>query len=119
LRQFQNFIRRNILFLAILLIGLFHGVIYIYIVPPWGHYDEPNHFEYSWMIANFPSFPKAGDYDIVLRRQILESMVRNKFYEIRGWTIDLSTLKDPVYIGINQLGDPPIYIYWHQFHFAG
>ncbi|MBN1535641.1 MAG: DUF2142 domain-containing protein [Anaerolineales bacterium] len=86
-------------------------MIYIFVVPPWGHYDEPTHFEYAWMIANRTPFPKAGDYDAPLRRQILGSMVSHDFYELRGWNADLSNLKDPVNIGVNQLGDPPVYYF--------
>ncbi len=108
-QSFQKFFQNNILILAILLIGVIHGVIYICIVPPWEHYDEPTHFEYTWMIANRTLFPKAGEYDNVLRRQILVSMIRNNFFELRDWESNLTNLQDPVNIGVNQLGDPPVY----------
>jgi len=105
----QKIFQINKLLLFIILIGLIHGSIYIFVAPPWGHYDEPTHFEYTWMIANRTLFPKAGNYDNALRRQILGSMVRNNFYALRDWDSNLSNLKDPVNIGVNQLGDPPVY----------
>lgn len=108
-RSLRKFYRKNYLLLLIILIGFIHGVIYVFIAPPWAHYDEPTHFEYAWMIANRTLTPKAGEYDNALRRQILESMVRHNFYKVRSWEIDVSTLQDPVNIGINQLGDPPVY----------
>jgi hypothetical protein len=112
LRQsIQKSFRKNILFLAVFLVGIIHGVIYIFVVPPWEHYDEPTHFEYAWMIANHPGFPKAGDYDLALRRQIFESMLRNRFYELRNWETNLTNLHDPVDIGVNQIGDPPVYYF--------
>ncbi len=110
-QSIQKPLSKNFLFLVIFLVGIIHGVIYIFIVPPWEHYDEPTHFEYAWMIANHSGFPKAGEYDAALRRQILESMIRNNFYKIRGWGINLSELQDPVNIGINQIGDPPVYYF--------
>jgi hypothetical protein len=110
-KSFQNFTSKNYLFLAIMLVGIIHGVIYLIVVPPWGHYDEPTHFEYAWMIANRNDFPKAGEYDAALRRQILESMLMHRFYELRGWDADLAHLHDPVNIGINQIGDPPVYYF--------
>jgi hypothetical protein len=32
--------------------ALLQGAIYVVLLPPWQHYDEPAHFEYAWMIAN-------------------------------------------------------------------
>jgi hypothetical protein len=60
---------RNKLFLLLILIfgALFHGLIYGFLVPPWQDYDEPNHFEYVWLIANRIRMPRKGDYDQVMR----------------------------------------------------
>ena len=34
----------------LLLVGLVHGLIYVFLVPPWQHYDEFNHFQYRLSI---------------------------------------------------------------------
>jgi hypothetical protein len=45
---FQN---EGFILIAILLLAAINGLFYIFIVPPWQHYDEPNHFEYIWLLA--------------------------------------------------------------------
>ena len=95
----------------ILLIGFIHGLIYVFLVPPWSHYDEPGHFEYVWMIATRPEIPSVGEWDGPICRVILDSMIRNQFYKYSGSPPDLASLPDPVPIGVTQVGDPPIY-YW-------
>jgi hypothetical protein len=65
----------------VLIVALVHGLIYIYLIPPWQHYDEPNHFEYAWLIANNRQLPEAGEYDPVMSRQVVESMVEHGFYD--------------------------------------
>jgi hypothetical protein len=93
----------------ILIVGLLHGLVYVFFVPPWGHYDEPGHFEYAWMIADRGSIPHQGEYDAGIRRQILQSMIRNGFFAKGLTTPDLETTSDPVPIGVSQVGDPPVY----------
>lgn len=96
-------------FFIILLIGFIHGLIYVFLVPPWSHYDEPGHFEYVWMIATRPEIPSVGESDAPIRRVILDSMIRNDFFKYIGSPPDLAALPDPVPIGVTQVGDPPIY----------
>jgi len=98
-------------YFIILLIGLIHGLIYVFLIPPWSHYDEPGHFEYVWMIATRPEIPSVGEFDAPIRRVIMDSMIRNDFYKFLGPAPDLANLPDPVPIGVTQVGDPPIY-YW-------
>ena len=96
--------------LGILMVAaLIHGLIYIYLVPPWEHYDEPNHFEYAWLLTNRRSIPEKGDYDPVLSRQVVESMVENNFYDDRQ---DLPSLAEGVDVrigGFPQFDEPPLY----------
>jgi len=33
----------------ILVLALANGLLYLVLVPPWQHYDEPTHFEYAWL----------------------------------------------------------------------
>ena len=85
---------------------------YLLVVPPWQHYDEPGHFEYVWLIANEPTFPRKGDHDEEMLRELVRSMDLYGFYGEQplppgDWSLD--ELKQ--LIGISQVGDPPVY-YW-------
>ena len=99
---------RNI-FLLILLGGFIHGLIYIFLVNPWGHYDEPGHFEYAWLAANRVEWPKIGDYDLTMRKQVLESMKEAGFYRAPLKAPKQKDLSKPLAIGYSQVGDPPLY----------
>jgi hypothetical protein len=90
-------------------IGL--GLIFIFLVPPWQHYDEPGHFEYAWLIANRPVLPKVGDYDQAMRREVAASMMEHDFFEGMNLTPNLLSVDAPVWIGISQTEDLPLY-YW-------
>lgn len=92
----------------VLLIGLANGLLYVFIVPPWQHYDEPGHFEYVWLVANRPGLPKPGDYDPEFSRQVVGSMVANRFYG--DTTTGLPAPGEEVRIpGYNQLDEKPTY----------
>ena len=109
-RDFFRLPERQIFFI-ILFAGLIHGLIYVFLVPPWSHYDEPGHFEYVWMIVTRPEIPSVGEFDAPIRRVILDSMIRHDFFKYDGSAPDLAALSDPVPIGVTQVGDPPVY-YW-------
>ena len=69
-RKFSGWI-----FLAITLgVGLLHGLLYVFLVPPWQHNDEPNHFEYVWLAAHRDGLPVPGDYDVAMSRAVVKSM---------------------------------------------
>jgi hypothetical protein len=93
----------------ILILALINGLAYVFLMPPWQHYDEPNHFEYVCMIANRNRLPEWGDNDPQLSRKILESMFAHDFY--RGMEAPvLPPEGQPVEVpGFSQLGDPPLY----------
>ncbi|MCK4899970.1 MAG: hypothetical protein KAS38_14415, partial [Anaerolineales bacterium] len=65
----------------VLMVGLIHGLIYIFIMPPWQHYDEPNHFEYAWLIANRETLPNTGDYDQSMHKSVAASMIEHNFFD--------------------------------------
>ena len=109
-RDFFRLPKRHI-FTIIIFAGLIHGLIYVFLVPPWAHYDEPGHFEYVWMIVTRPEIPSVGEFDAPIRRVILDSMIRHDFFKYDGPAPDLAALADPVPIGVTQVGDPPVY-YW-------
>ena len=64
----------------LLLAGLAHGLLYLWLMPPWQHYDEPNHFEYAWLLANHPGLPHKGDVDTGMRAAVGESMLAHNFF---------------------------------------
>ena len=93
----------------VLLLGLIHGLIYVFMVPPWQHYDEPGHFEYTWLVANRGHIPAAGEFDQAMRREVAASMVENNFFKGINDLPNLLSSVEPVWIGISQTGDQPLY----------
>jgi len=94
----------------VLLLGLAHGLLYTFLIPPWQHYDEPGHFEYAWLLAHRPGLPQPGDSDSQMHRWVVESMAAHDFYRNLGGPPDLSDPNQEVKIGgYSQLGDPPLY----------
>ncbi len=93
----------------ILILGLLHGLLYIFLVPPWQHYDEPAHFEYAWLIANRPGLPLSGEFDQPLRRALAASMIEHDFFRGMDLLPDLEASNEAVWIGVSQVGDPPLY----------
>lgn len=94
--------------LLILLVALIQGLIYISIVPPWQHYDEPTHFEYAWLLANWQRRPAYGEVDPVMRREVAASMIANNFY----WNLTPPSLLAEglaLDIGILETVHPPAY----------
>jgi hypothetical protein len=90
-------------------VGLLHGLLYIFLVPPWQHNDEPSHFEYAWLVAHHSTLPTSADYDPDMSRAVVQSMMNHHFYDGLGYLPDLAS-GQPVSIGgYSQLGDPPLY----------
>jgi hypothetical protein len=96
---------------VLLLIGLIHGLLYVFIIPPWQHYDEPTQFEYAWLIANRRGLPELGEFDQGMRREVAASMIEHDFFISLGYLPNLLSQAEPVWIGISQTGDRPLY-YW-------
>ena len=94
----------------ILLLALLNGLIYVFLVPPWQHYDEPNHFEYAWLIANQSTFPQEGDFDREMRVATLQSMIEHDFFREMG-SIPALDAEKPWIGPVLQVGDSPLY-YW-------
>jgi len=95
--------------LLVLFLALINGLVFTFLVPPWQHYDEPNHFEYVWLAANLDHLPSSKDYDPKLSRQVIKSMIGSGFFDPMSPKpiIDLTEkVKIP---GYNQLKEPPLY----------
>src|SRR5690349_24720950 len=61
-------------------LALLHGLLYLAIVPPWQHYDEPTHFEYARLIALWGRQPGINETDLTTNREIADSMYRFRFW---------------------------------------
>lgn len=87
--------------LIILLFFTFlQGLAFLWLTPPWWHYDEPGHFEFAWELAHFDHWPEPGEIDPEMRRRIAQSMLDYDWYHHYPhdqWP-DLSK-PDPPYIG--------------------
>jgi hypothetical protein len=101
--------RERALLLLVLCLACARGLLYVCVVPPWGHYDEPTHFEYTWLIADRLSLPQVGDYDQGMRREVASSMLEQRFYRDRDTRPELLAQGRPVWIGITELRHTPFY----------
>jgi len=105
-------LRRDKRLLLTLLVALVHGLLYVFIAPPWQHYDEPTHFEFAHLLANRSvadlSLPHEGDTDARARYAIAASMVEHRFFD----RVPRPNLIDPsgdIWIGINQANERTLY----------
>ena len=96
---------------VILFIAALNGLVYVFLVPPWQHYDEPGNFEYVWLMANLNHKPEIGEYDQEMRREMAASMVEHNFFRGMNGIPNLIAMNEGVWIGIAQLNDPPLYYF--------
>jgi hypothetical protein len=91
-----------------MIIALVQGLLFVFLLPPWQHYDEPTHFEYVWLLAHLGRPPEPADVDQEMRREVATSMLAHGSY--RGLPEpDLSTTDRPIEIGYSELHHPPLY----------
>ncbi|MFU8773462.1 MAG: hypothetical protein ACNA8H_13720, partial [Anaerolineales bacterium] len=88
------------------------GLVFIFIVPPWQHYDEPGHFEFAWLIANQEGIPSPGTYDQNMRRELAASMIEHGFFDSMNFQPNLLAQDEPIWIGFSQISDQPLYYYF-------
>jgi 4-amino-4-deoxy-L-arabinose transferase-like glycosyltransferase len=99
---------RRRLLLALLAVILMRGLVYVAIMPPWQHYDEPTHFEYVRLIAVRGRLPRLGDYDPQMQREIAVSMRAAGFWRDGEPSFDFESGR-PINLGFTQLVHPPLY----------
>lgn len=88
-------------------LALIEGLLFLALVPPWQHYDEPNHFEYVRLVALTGRRPTPDEYDLETGRAIIRSM-----YEFRFWHAGaIPNLFQPQSsdLGFDQRVHPPFY----------
>jgi hypothetical protein len=61
--------------------ALVQGVLFLFLMPPWQHYDEPSHFEYALLIAGRGALPEYGASDTLMRREMTAAMIERGFYD--------------------------------------
>jgi hypothetical protein len=98
------------LLIALLAITLAHGLAYVFIIPPWQHYDEPTHFELVWLTARQKSVPQESILDQDIRRSIAISMRENDFFRDAGFEPPLEE-NGQIWLGYSQIGNRPLYYY--------
>lgn len=68
----------------ITLLACFQVTLFLLVVPPWQHYDEPAHFRYAWsrsnLEPNLDNDPYYTPLDPNMVRETLGSMVEHGFY---------------------------------------
>ena len=94
--------------IIILVIALLNGLAFVFLVPPWQHYDEPNHFEFAWLIADRRALPEPNEYDREMRRQVAQSMVEHGFFRDLDYLPDIDNVK-PFIGAYSQTQSPPLY----------
>jgi 4-amino-4-deoxy-L-arabinose transferase-like glycosyltransferase len=92
---------------ALVLLALLHGLLYLVIVPPWQHYDEPTHFEYARLIALWNRWPAVNEIDLATDREIADSMYRFRFW--RPGVRPALFGAEPPNIGFSEKVHPPLY----------
>ena len=109
-QRLQAFVKSKTVWI-ILTLAFGVGLVFVFMVPPWMHYDEPGHFEYAWLIANKPGLPVRGDYDQTMRRQVAASILEQDFESLTGgMTTDPLEIDQPIEIFLPQVEDhPPTY----------
>ncbi len=70
---------------AIILLSLafLQGLLFLWLTPPWWHYDEPQRFERVWMLAHYADRGRQTqlqDTDLEMHRRIIESMLKYDWF---------------------------------------
>lgn len=86
--------------------ALLHGLLYLVLIPPWQHYDEPTNFEYARLIAEDGQLSSVGAVNRATRWEISNSMERGNFW--RGKPTPMVAWDVP-FIGYDQRVHPPLY----------
>lgn len=94
--------------ILLLIVGLIHGLIYVFVTPPWWHHDEPGHFQVAWFIANHERYPEWKEYDDAMRVKLVESLEHYNLFDYINYSPD-SDEKIPHWVLAPQFKDPPLY----------
>ncbi len=96
-----------------LVLGLLNALVFVFLVPPWQHYDEPKHFEYLWLLIHRGAPPQKGDFDAQLSREVIASMLEHGFWGDEDMSALLYRPDELMTIpGYSQLEEPVAYYWW-------
>ncbi len=95
----------------LVLIALGIGLVYVFLLPPWQQNDEPGQFEYVWLAAHLDRWPRPGDVDASMRREVIASMAEYGFFRDRKLVPNLVGSGRPIDIGVAQLDGSPLYYF--------
>ncbi len=103
----------NRVLLVLLALALVRGLVYVSVVPPWQHYDEPGHVEnvIEYMVRRGHR-PLYDTTDFGLRLEIVASMQQHRFASYQpAWSppSDRTTLTSPHVVPLPQSHQPPLY----------
>jgi Predicted membrane protein (DUF2142) len=87
-------------------LAILHGLLFVVLIPPWQHYDEPTHFLYAAGLAA-GEVDAPGPASALLSREIADSMYRFRFFA-PAYVPNILGLEPPG-IGFSQRGHPPLY----------
>lgn len=100
----------NWIVLGLALAWLVHLALYVVLVPPWQHYDEPTHFEYALLIRELGRVPTLEEQIPELRRAIAYSMRDTGFYSREDIVLPEPNLDSSnLNLGVNERQVPPSY----------
>ena len=94
--------------ILLLMLGLLHGMIYVFVTPPWWHHDEPGHFQVAWFIANHERRPEWGEFDEAMQAELVESLEHYHLFDYINYSPD-SDANIPSWVLALQAKDPPLY----------
>ncbi|HBY92847.1 MAG: glycosyltransferase family 39 protein [Ardenticatenaceae bacterium] len=94
---------------ALLLLTMLRGLCYVWLVPPWQHYDEPGHFEVAAFLTANGRRPDPNEVSPELRRALAASMGEHRFWALQH--LSLPNLRLPVMpdMVISQAMHMPLY----------
>lgn len=87
-------------------LAFLHGLLYLVLVPPWQHYDEPGHFAYAAEVAA-GEYAAPGPAAVQISREIADSMYRYSFYAPGERPFLFGP--EAVQVGFSQRVHPPLY----------
>ena len=96
-------------------LALIHALLFAWLVPPWQAPDEPTQFEYAALVARLGRVPATADSDPALERQIVDSLVRQRFFEyLTGQPParpphSLDDVRESFFLPRQVGSDPPLY----------
>jgi hypothetical protein len=96
-------------------LALIHALLFAWLVPAWQAPDEPTLFEYAALVARLGRVPTTADSDPALERQIVDSLVRQRFFEyLTGQAAphpprSLDDVREVFFLPRQVGSDPPLY----------